>query len=56
MSDHEVEIVYFDEYHVTVPAEVCTTCSDMVSGHWVPAPWCPEANRKMIDRYERQGF
>jgi hypothetical protein len=43
VMQHVPEIVYFDEWHVTIPAEVCRGCSDPDAGRWVPASFCPAA-------------
>lgn len=43
MDVHEPEVIYFDEWHVETPAEVCGGCSDGPAGIWVPASFCPQA-------------
>lgn len=45
--DHWPMLVYFDVEHLTVPAEVCWTCSDDKAGVWVPVTQCEESNRLM---------
>jgi hypothetical protein len=42
-GEHRPEVVYFDEWHVETPAEVCVACSDPVAGRWVPVSFCPAA-------------
>jgi hypothetical protein len=43
MGDHKPELIYFDEWHVTIPAEVCIACSDPDAGRWVPVSFCAQA-------------
>lgn len=40
---HVPVVIYFDELHVGIPAEVCEGCSDGPAGRWVPASFCPQA-------------
>lgn len=36
-----------DEYHVGIPAEVCSTCSDFEAGRLVPASFCAVSKAKL---------
>lgn len=44
--EHVSEVVYFDEWHVTTPAEICAACSDPERGVWVPVSFCTLAAEK----------
>jgi hypothetical protein len=44
---HEPVVIFFDDDHVGVPAEVCAACSDGAAGVWVPVSFCPEARTVM---------
>lgn len=44
--DHHPMLVRWDNRH-TMPAEVCDTCSDPKTGHWVPVPFCDKARAKL---------
>jgi hypothetical protein len=47
-EQHMPEVIYFDEWHVSIPAEVCRGCSDYAAGYWgVPASFCPLAKAAM---------
>jgi hypothetical protein len=46
-EDHVPEVVYFDEWHVRTPAEVCAGCSDPLHGIWVPVSFCDLAARRL---------
>jgi hypothetical protein len=46
-GSHVPEVIYFDEWHVSIPAEVCRACSDYKAGYWVPASFCPLAKAAM---------
>lgn len=42
-GDHQPELIYFDEWHVETPGEVCRACSDPEAGRWVPVSFCAQA-------------
>lgn len=48
-GSHRPTLVYFDADSVTVPAEVCGTCSDEATGVWVPVTQCPVSAAQMRD-------
>jgi hypothetical protein len=48
--EHVPVPMYFDEFRVTTPGEVCLACSDPDIGLWVPASFCERASQVMETR------
>jgi len=45
---HRPTLVRWNDRHTT-PAEVCDTCSNPVTGLWVPVIFCAKAKAKMTN-------
>lgn len=45
-GNHWPMYVRWENRH-TVPAEVCDTCSDPDTGHWVPVGFCEKAKARL---------
>lgn len=51
---HWPELIHLDDDNLSIPMEICSTCSDSFTGLWVPASFCQYANEKMAAIYEER--